>query len=362
MRKLICVLLSLLMAALLPAGALGDRWYSFQEDEVPQEPGFLVNEFTGDITITFLGDCTLGGESTSVNKYNGYVQTINRNGYAYPFKNLLALTGSDDLTVANLEGVLSDNPLDKVEKEFNFMGPADFAKILTEGSIECVTLANNHSHDYGAQGYADTKAALEAEQVAYFGSDGMAVWERDGLMIGFVGVSGDAGEAFERQVSQLWDMGCCCVILFMHAGRENEGTIIDRQRQNAKKAAELGCTLVIGSHPHVVQGYDEVDGMPVVYSLGNCSFGGNHNPSDKDALAVQAVIHFEEGAPSGVTLHLYPISVSSTAERNNFCPRLLSGSSAERVLKKMEASTGWELPEYQDGAGAVIECGKTAEE
>lgn len=355
LRSLICLLC---VVMLLPIEALGAEWICFPVKNPTPDTGFLVNDYTGDVTITFLGDCTLGGESPSAIKYNGYVQTINRNGLEYPFRHLLDITGKDDLTIANLEGVLTDRNLKKEDKTFNFAGPTSFAGILTAGSIDCVTLANNHTYDYGREGYADTKTALTKEGTAFFGSDCLAIWDWDGLMIGFVGVTGGNQAALSGNVQLLWDMGCCAVIAFMHAGREGSGDIIERQRSIAREAASLGCSLLIGSHPHVVQGYEEVNGMPVVYSLGNCSFGGNHNPDDKDALAVQAVLHFEEGVPAGVELHLYPISVSGTYERNDFSPVLLTGARAERVLQKMEASTGWELPEFDPETGTVIRCGE----
>ena len=85
--------------------------------------------------------------------------------------------------------------------------------------------------------------------------------------------------------------------------------------------------------------------MPVVYSLGNCVFGGNLNPRDHDALALQADLSFEDGELSGMKLHFWPIAVSGEASFNDYSPVLLTGDDAERVLRKMEKSTGV----YPDG-------------
>ena len=310
--------------------------------------------------ITFLGDCTLGGEEKNLNDYRGFAQTVARNGYAYPFRNLIALTAADDLTVANLEGVLSDSKdLLKTEKIFNFRGAAAYTEILKEGSVECVTLANNHSRDYGQAGYNDTVRALESAGIAYFGTDSMAVWRNEeGLMIGFLGVSGSLSgnryKAYEKQAGILKSLGCAAVITVMHTGTEYEYEPDGYQRQVAGRAIPCGTDLIIGHHPHVVQGYEILDGVPVVYSLGNCVFGGNTNPRDHDALAVQAELSFEEGVLAGITLRFFPISVSGEERFNDYSPVLLSGEDAARVLEKMEKSTGVDPGVFTEGQGAAV--------
>ena len=334
------------LALFLSASAHSDgEWQTIDQNTAPAARGYLVQEYTGTVTITFLGDCTLGGEERTRNSYRSFFRTIERNGYAWPFRNLTALTSSDDLTVANLEGVLSDRELEKVDKTYNFMGPAAYTEILKDGSVECVTLANNHSHDYGTAGYEDTVRALENAGIAWFGTENMAVWRNaDGLAIGFIGVSGslsgDRAKAYQKQAETLRALGCAAVITVMHTGTEYEYTPDSYQRQVVSRAIPGGTDLIIGHHPHVIQGYEIRDGVPVVYSLGNCVFGGNTNPRDHDALAVQADLSFEDGELAGVSLRFYPISVSGEKNYNDFSPVFLTGEDAERVRKKMEDSTG----------------------
>ena len=334
-------------------------WLTFTEKEVPAEQAFLVQEYTGTVRVTFLGDCTLGSEEKARDLERGFVRTIGRNGYAYPFRNLSALTAADDLTVANLEGVLSDRELPKVEKTYNFRGPAAYTEILKEGSVECVTLANNHTRDYTSAGYADTVRALKDAGIAYFGLDSMAVWQNDeGLMIGFLGasvhMSGNRFKEHQRQAEILQSMGCAAIITVMHAGREYDPEPSDYQRQIAGRTVSCGADLVIGHHPHIVQGFEILNGVPVVYSLGNCVFGGNLNPKDHDALAVQADLSFEEGELTGTVLHFYPISVSGEAGYNDYSPVLLTGEDAERVLQKMEESTGVLPGSFTEDQGAAV--------
>ena len=351
-----------LAAVLLLSGSAraSGTWTTFAADSEPEQQAWVVQEYTGTVRITFLGDCTLGGMEEVRNAYRGFVRTVERNGYAYPFRNLTALTASDDLTVANLEGVLSDRTdLKKVEKTYNFMGKTAYTEILREGSVECVTLANNHSHDYGAAGYRDTVQALEKAGVAWFSTDRMAVWRNgDGLMIGFLGasgsLSGDRYKAYKEQIQSLKSLGCAAVVTVMHTGTEYEYEPDGYQEQVVSRAVSCGTDLVVGHHPHVVQGWEVRDGVPVVYSLGNCVFGGNTNPRDHDALALQADLAFEDGVLAGITLRFYPISVSGAESFNDYSPVLLSGKDAARVLRKMEESTGSPPGDFAEGKGAEV--------
>ena len=359
-------LLAALLLACLPACALASgEWLTLSGEQAPEAQDYLVTEeYTGTVRITFLGDCTLGGESKNRNSPRGFVRVVEEKGFDWPFRNLTALTVSDDLTVANLEGVLTDRFLPVREKKtFNFTGSAAYTGILQAGSVECVTLANNHSHDYDLAGYRDTKAALEAAGVAYFGTDCTAVWRNaEGLMIGFIGVSGslsgDRSKVYREQAEALRSFGCAAVITVMHAGSEYIYEPDRYQKQIAERAVGAGSCLVVGHHPHVVQGYDVVNNTPVVYSLGNCSFGGTTHAKDSDALAVQAELAFEDGELTGITLHFYPLSITSDDRYNNYSPRLLTGRDAERVLKKMTESTGKSPGTFDETEGAVVHFGR----
>ena len=122
MNKDICrkawLLLLLPLFFLLTAGAKADgTWYTLQGDP-PDGLGYLVCEYSGDITITFLGDCTLGGEEKSAKSSLGFARVIEENGPEFPFRGLRSLTEGDDLTLANLEVVLTDRTLKKEKKKF----------------------------------------------------------------------------------------------------------------------------------------------------------------------------------------------------------------------------------------------------
>ncbi|MBR6028556.1 MAG: CapA family protein [Clostridia bacterium] len=360
-------LLSLLLALLIPLSASASgTWYTLSGKDSPEALSEGGSSFSGEITMTFLGDCTLGGEEKNRRSPLGFFRTVEEKGFSYPLEGLSALTLADDLTVANLEVVLSDRKLSRADKQFNFIGPTAYTEILTSAGAECVTLANNHTHDYGDKGYADTKAALEAAGVCWFGTDAPAVWRSDeGVLIGFLGVSysltGTRYKQFARQAERLKDLGCAAVITVMHAGTEYSATPPDNyQKQIVSRAIQCGTHLIIGHHPHVVQGYDVVEGVPVVYSLGNCSFGGAIYPKVTDALVTRAVLTFEEGVLREIALHFYPISITSTPGANDFAPCLLKGEDALRVLERMRQTTGQDPGEWDEAEGAVARV-KTGE-
>ena len=141
----------------------------------------------------------------------------------------------------------------------------------------------------------------------------------------------------------------------MHAGTEYSRVPPDRyQRQITNLAVPAVSSLIIGHHPHVVQVYDVIDDVPVVYSLGNCVFGGTLSIRDPDALAVQAVLSFVWGELDEITLCFWPISFSGDPKANDYSPVFLRGAEAERVLQKMRDSTGMDPgPLGEEGFASV---------
>lgn len=136
---------------------------------------------TKTITISTLGDCTLGTDAnfSTANSFNAYDET---NGHDYFFKNVKSILEEDDVTFANLEGTFTTSN-DRQDKQYAFKGDPDYTEILTDGSVEVVTLANNHSGDYGEQGLADTETALEEAGIDYCIGDTITVKEVNGVRI-----------------------------------------------------------------------------------------------------------------------------------------------------------------------------------
>lgn len=229
-----------------------------------------------------------------------------------------------------------------MQKKHVFHGPTAYVNCLTENSIEAVTVANNHSMDYGANGYASTLAALEQAGVPYVERDSTAVVTTgSGLTIGLyaaVYYKLDVAD-MTAKIAALREQGVDLIIFVPHWGVEGTYHPTEEQKQVGHAAIDAGADIVFGSHPHVLQPIEEYGGGIIFYSLGNFSFGGNGAPKDYDtALVQQEVIRDAEGTVRLGQLTIVPASVSSVAERNNFQPTPYEPGTEEynRVLSKLD--------------------------
>lgn len=108
------------------------------------------------------------------------------------------------------------------------------------------------------------------------------------------------------------------------------------QQELARYTIDNGADLILGHHPHVVQGIEEYKGKFIVYSLGNFMFGGNRNPSDKDTFVFQQTFHLKgEELTDKKEIQVIPFSISSVASRNNYQPAPLQGAEASRVKNRI---------------------------
>ena len=349
-------LAALLWLLLMPCVALADvQVYTFAWQSPPAaltDTVMAVAEGDTEVTLTFGGDCTLGG--TPFGGAKRFAAHIKAQGLGYPFSGLAALLAADDLTLVNLEGVLSDRSLTRVKKQYNFKGKEAYVGILTEGSVECVSLANNHTQDYGTAGYRDTVVALEGAGVAYVDENHGVVLEKDGVRIGFTASSLRFDrDGFLAQAAILRELGCVAIVHVMHMGVEYADTLSAGQKAAAQFLADNGALLVVGHHPHVAQGLDVLGHTTVAYSLGNCVFGGNTAPRDYDAYLLQATLRFQDGVATGTQATLWPIRISGAQRGNDYRPVLLADEAAQRVLAKAQLTSGFALAPFVDGHGAV---------
>lgn len=293
------------------------------------------------ITVSMVGDCTLGtdvnfDQSTS---FDAFYQMKNDPGYF--FQNVKDIFTADDLTVANMEGTLTTSN-DRQQKTFAFKGNPSYTEILTQGGVEATNLANNHSHDYGDQSYEDTIQYLEAAGITTFGYDRTAVMDVKGIKVGLIGIY-ELKDGLGRQqqvidtIQAVKDQGAQVIIVSFHWGTEKSNIPDDIQKTLAHLAIDQGADLVVGHHPHVLQGIEKYQGKNIVYSLENFCFGGNKNPSDKDTMIFQQTFTVENGelVEDDVT-NIIPCSLSSESGYNNYQPMVLEGSEKERVLQKIE--------------------------
>lgn len=357
-RPLLPVALLLICAALLTSGAL--RWSGSRTEQpdaqaeetvplreilpLPEEAedgaGQTGQREDGTFLLSFAGDCTLGVEHASWN-HSGTFPAVVGTDYAYPFSNVRDLFTQDDFTFVNLEGALTDYNV-PVEKEYRFRGLPAYGQILSEGGVEAVTLANNHSGDYGKTGLADTRQVLSDLSIAAGGDKETFLYTTDrGLTIG-VYTAYHIGKAEVRQaIEDLRAQGAQVIITAFHMGTEGAYSPTAWQKEICRYAAECGAHIVYNSHPHVLQPMERWGDSVILYSMGNFCFGGNRNPSDKDTAVVQVTVRLgEDGTAEVADVTAVPCSVSSRSDRNDYCPTPCEmGSKAyDRVLSKLDGT------------------------
>ena len=293
------------------------------------------------ITISAAGDVTLGNHHEQEYAYSfrqAYEQAEDKSIF---FQNVYDIFSEDDMTLVNLEGPLTLSENRREGQVYSIKGDPSYVELLTLGSIEAVSMANNHRLDYGEQGSLDTVEALENAGIVYAYESNVGFYETKGIRIGFVAVNEvSQGSAVEKTLQEgirtLQEEGVDLILACCHWGVEKDNYPENYQQTLGRKCIDWGADLVIGHHPHVLQGIEEYQGKYIIYSLGNFCFGANRNPSDKDTIIFQQTFTFVEGSrQEDKNIRIIPCSISSVSTRNDFRPTPAQGEDAKRIINRM---------------------------
>ena len=287
---------------------------------------------TAPLRLVALGDVLLGHDA---------LPWMEQEGLAYSLRGVPDAATAEDLVVANLEGPLTTwhRPIDP-DKPFLLQSAPAAAFTLREYGVDLVSLANNHTMDYGRVGLEDCVQALGAAGLASFGAGHSSeeaaagvIVEQAGLRIGFVGFC----EPFEGYdalgfFATRWRAGVArldtrtvepalaalrprvdLLVVVVHWGAQYLG-VTPLQRDWARRFVDGGADLVLGHHPHIAQGVGLDRGVPIVYSLGNFAFGvtGAHHrlgPVKRHGWVAEVTV--EEGRVRRVDLR--PVLVDNLA-------------------------------------------------
>ncbi len=298
-----------------------------------QEPQYKTH------VLTFVGDCTLGTMPDWM-QYDGCFTEVIKDNYNHPFNAVRKYFESDDCTFINLESVFANDGTPE-DKQFTFRGPTDYVQILTGSSVEVANLSNNHTFDFGQDGYDSTVQVLEKNCIRYIGRNDIAVYTtQSGLTIGMYGVYFDLNtKDMEADIQRLQAMGADIIVAACHWGIEREYQPNGTQKNIAYKLIDSGVDIVWGHHPHVLQPIEEYNGGIIYYSLGNFSFGGNHNPSDKDTVVLQQrIIEHADGTVEVAECTPIPCRLSSVDTYNDFqpTPYAVHEEGYQRTLDKLQ--------------------------
>lgn len=319
-----------------------------------QESSTKRNYVKDDVTVSIsaLGDVALGQDHRfKPGDSFDYVFDKIKGDYGYFFSNVRDILSKDDLTIANLETTLS-NETAKAEKydygnNYWFNGKPEYANILKAGSVEIADLANNHTYDYGQNGFDATGKALDNVGVDYFGYKKVLYKDVKGIRIGMAGFN-QLGEyeqgldmtKFKKDVSDTikkMRSESDLVIVSFHWGKEYQYKQNALQTELAHLSVDDGADLVIGGHPHVLQPIEKYKGKYIAYSLGNFCFGGTKTPRDYDTAIFQQSFTFDsdkvlQPVPEP---RIIPCSVSSKSGLNDYKPAIATGEQSKRVFEKL---------------------------
>ncbi|NLM37735.1 MAG: CapA family protein [Firmicutes bacterium] len=296
-----------------------------------------------EVVLTLAGDLYLGS----------WLEKILYTNPAYPFRYLQSFCQESDVFFVNLETPISTQGEIYVEKTFTFRCSPPVVNTLKAGNINVVSLANNHIMDYGPAALAETIALLEQHKIAYTGAGPNlaaartpAILEKNGLKIAFLAYNNTlplefnatatrAGTAFGdlRYLSADVKKACALadiVVVSFHWSAEHLKERKAYQADLAKAAINAGAHLVVGHHPHVIQGVEVYKHGLIAYSLGNFVFA-SYSRKVQDGLLLQVRL-----TPSGLKeAAFYPLNINN--HQVNFQPQPYSGDEAERVLQELQA-------------------------
>jgi poly-gamma-glutamate capsule biosynthesis protein CapA/YwtB (metallophosphatase superfamily) len=307
----------------------------------------------GRILISAIGDCTLASELRDREAPGSFPHVMKEHDgdAGYPFSGAFTLLARDDLTIANLETTLTNITVPGRRTGHLFRGKPEYAAILKAGSVELVNLANNHSGDFGPEGYRDTVEAIRAAGVSVTGNAFVDRRTIKGIEVVNLGFTGGDPVILPTVVHEIKKVKTerRVVIVSFHWGHEYLHAVSDVQEQLGRAAIDAGADLVLGTHPHVIQGIETYRGRHIVYSLGNFVFGGNSNPPDKDAIIFQQRFMDRGGQIGPAGFRIIPVRISSVVSHNDYRPVILTGEERARVLSRIQRYSE-ELRRKTDGS------------
>ena len=325
---------------IIPVLSIQGPVYDIIPDKQPSQ-----NNGEASITISFAGDCTFGTDLIQ-DKYELSFYSVfekQNNDFSYFFRNVHKIFASDDLTLVNFEGTLTTAEI-PANKVFRFKGDPSYVNILKAGSIEAVNLANNHTRDYLSQGFLDTVATLDKAGIMYSWEGDIAYFRTKSTTIASMGYSiYDGPEIAKKLKNDIKEARkkAVIVIVSFHWKKDYVNIPEPLQQDLGRSAIDMGADIVVGHHPHVIQGIEYYKDRYIVHSLGNFCFGGNPNPRDYDTFIFQNTFTVKDGVIKSSKGNIIPCSISSdpetdlTKKLNNYQPVVLEAEEKERVLDRL---------------------------
>ncbi|GFN30213.1 CapA family protein [Paenibacillus xylaniclasticus] len=325
-----------------------------QEDSEGTTPSELNGgDSSGEtVKLAFVGDIMLG---SSVEK------TMRSYGLEFPFSGAIDYLTAADLTAGNLENPITTRGTPATNKQYVFKGAPDLLPPLKDAGFDVVSVANNHTLDQGTEGLLDTISHLAEAGVPSVGGGSNdteayapVILEANGIKVAYLGISRvlpvtewkadknhpglaegydsrRAVAAIEKAKEQA-DL----VVVLVHWGVERAENPVKEQTSLGKVLIDAGADLIIGSHPHVLQGFELYKGKWIAYSLGNFIFNVTSTPRTKDTGVLDAVC--TKSGECSLTFHPMvavqsrpaPADSAKAADITDYLSRISIGAKVDR--------------------------------
>ncbi len=319
-----------------------DRWQSSQRTMLPFPSKKIIP--VDMISVAAVGDVMMS---------SWIIDLVEEYGYDFPFDSTASIISSADLAIANLEAPFTTSDSCHKDKTYTFKVPPHFVGGLKNAGFDMVTLANNHILDYGEDGLMQTMATLDAARLPFCGAGldvssacAPRIVKKNGQKIALVGFSMTFPKSFWAKTDrcgtcyptpfQLKETITACeeradiTIVSFHWGQEKRTTPKKYQMEYAHKAIDYGADLILGHHPHVLQGFELYKGKLIAYSLGNYVFG-SYSEAARTSAILRAMIR-DEGL---VYASVVPINVHNATVQ--FQPKILKGLARKTVIDSLNA-------------------------
>jgi poly-gamma-glutamate capsule biosynthesis protein CapA/YwtB (metallophosphatase superfamily) len=295
------------------------------------------------LKVIAVGDIMLDGTARPV---------LGENGYDHPFRQVKRFFAGAQIVFGNLEGPLTTRGTPEQGKTYVFRSPPEkVGRALADAGFNVVSLANNHTLDFGAEGLAQTIETLDAVGIAHAGAGvnlnearRPVILDVQGRRVAILAYSvtlpehfyaeaNKPGTAFAHEAYVRSDVIAArtqadIVLVSFHWGQEGKTVLRDYQIQLGRAAIDAGAAAVIGHHPHVLQGIEHYKDGVILYSLGNFTFGSYSKDAQVSAVAE---LIFEGNRLEALRLH--PINVNNFEVV--FQPQVLAGAAADRVAARL---------------------------
>ena len=320
------------------------------------------------ITVTCTGDLTIGGDNfhKKGKKFYDALQKKNGDDINFTMANVRDIFRKDDLTLVNFEGTFTDSknvPDNKKGNEFLFNISPKYVNVLTDNSIEAVSLENNHVMDHGQDGYDETKEVIRNAGVVYSNSEEIGVFNVKGIQIAMLSYLcidrydkpvGGYNNLYEKVAADIaaTKEKYPIVIVSFHWGIEKYYYPTDNQKKMGRLAVDSGADLVIGHHSHRMNPIEEYNGVYICYSLGNFCFSGNDKPSDMNSFIFQTRFRIDkEGDISNTGFRIIPIRITSMKDKNDYTPTpVTDGMKIDGIVNTLKDNgrkyLDYPVPEY----------------